>query len=300
MLGGDELAGSASAKLVRVADGEVSVVDGPYAETREQLGGYFLVECDLDTALDYAARIQAWRTARSRCARSRKAPDPPERGGDRALRAVDLRGRGCGRRWPRWDEGHVRRVPGVRGLARRSVASSEGARRSGPPTRPRRFGCATARPSPSTALRSETEEQLGGFYLLECDHLDDALTAARACPGAGTARSRSARSSTSASSRRARRHGRHPRGRRPPVPAGVGARGRGLDPRARRLRPGRGVGAGGVRDRARAVAPRRHPGQPGRAGSRPRPATGRSTGSAGTASARRRPRTPPDCRSSER
>ena len=30
---------------------------------------------------------------------------------------------------------------------------------------------------------SETEEQLGGFYLLECDHLDDALTAARACPG---------------------------------------------------------------------------------------------------------------------
>jgi hypothetical protein len=57
LLGGDELAASASAKIVRLADGEVSVVDGPYAETREQLGGYFLVECDLETALDYAARI---------------------------------------------------------------------------------------------------------------------------------------------------------------------------------------------------------------------------------------------------
>ena len=57
LLGGDELAGSASAKIVRLDDGAVSVVDGPYAETREQLGGYFLVECDLETALDYAARI---------------------------------------------------------------------------------------------------------------------------------------------------------------------------------------------------------------------------------------------------
>ncbi|MEO8476347.1 MAG: YciI family protein [Actinomycetota bacterium] len=55
--GGDELAGAATAKIVRVTDGEVSVVDGPFAETREQLGGYFLVECDLDTALGYAARI---------------------------------------------------------------------------------------------------------------------------------------------------------------------------------------------------------------------------------------------------
>ena len=54
---GDELTGSATAKIVRISDGEVSVTDGPYAETREQLGGYFLVECDLETALGYAARI---------------------------------------------------------------------------------------------------------------------------------------------------------------------------------------------------------------------------------------------------
>jgi hypothetical protein len=57
LLGGDELAPAVSAKIVRSRDGEVGIVDGPYAETREQLGGYFLVECDLETALGYATRI---------------------------------------------------------------------------------------------------------------------------------------------------------------------------------------------------------------------------------------------------
>ncbi|MGH2629909.1 MAG: YciI family protein [Actinomycetota bacterium] len=55
--GGDELTASTTAKVVRVRDGERSVVDGPFIETKEQLGGYFAVECDLETALDYAARI---------------------------------------------------------------------------------------------------------------------------------------------------------------------------------------------------------------------------------------------------
>jgi hypothetical protein len=57
--GGDELAPGATAKVVRVRHGERIVVDGPFAETKEQLGGYFLVDCDLEAALDYAARIPA-------------------------------------------------------------------------------------------------------------------------------------------------------------------------------------------------------------------------------------------------
>jgi hypothetical protein len=56
---GDELASASSAKLVRVRDGETVVSDGPFAETREQLGGHFTVDCDLETALAYAARIPA-------------------------------------------------------------------------------------------------------------------------------------------------------------------------------------------------------------------------------------------------
>lgn len=49
---------TAAATSVRVRDGKRMVVDGPFAETREQLGGYFLIEAaDLDEALAIAARI---------------------------------------------------------------------------------------------------------------------------------------------------------------------------------------------------------------------------------------------------
>lgn len=58
----DELQVAAAAKVVRVREGQTGVVDGPYAETKEQLGGYFLVDCDLDTALAYAAAIPGART----------------------------------------------------------------------------------------------------------------------------------------------------------------------------------------------------------------------------------------------
>jgi hypothetical protein len=48
----------ATATSVRVRDGKRMVIDGPFAETREQLGGYFLVEAkDLDGAIGIAARI---------------------------------------------------------------------------------------------------------------------------------------------------------------------------------------------------------------------------------------------------
>ena len=47
----------ASATTVRVADGKTKVLDGPYAETKEQLGGYYLIDVpDLDAALSWAAR----------------------------------------------------------------------------------------------------------------------------------------------------------------------------------------------------------------------------------------------------
>jgi hypothetical protein len=55
--GSDELSSAATSKIVRVRDGETLVADGPFAETKEQMGGYFVVECDLATALGYAARI---------------------------------------------------------------------------------------------------------------------------------------------------------------------------------------------------------------------------------------------------
>src|SRR5262249_47726994 len=56
--GGDGLQPTATATVVRVRDGERLLTDGPYAETKEQLGGYYVLECkDLDDALKWAAQI---------------------------------------------------------------------------------------------------------------------------------------------------------------------------------------------------------------------------------------------------
>jgi hypothetical protein len=55
---GDGLQPSTTATTVRVRDGKILTTDGPFAETREQLGGYYLVEAkDLDEAIGLAARI---------------------------------------------------------------------------------------------------------------------------------------------------------------------------------------------------------------------------------------------------
>src|SRR5438445_27444 len=61
-LGASPLHPISTATSVRVRDGKRLVTDGPFAETREQIGGYFLIEAkDLDEAIDIAARIPgAW------------------------------------------------------------------------------------------------------------------------------------------------------------------------------------------------------------------------------------------------
>jgi len=54
----DPLASTATATTVRVANGKVLITDGPFAETKEQLAGYYILDCqDLDEALAWAARI---------------------------------------------------------------------------------------------------------------------------------------------------------------------------------------------------------------------------------------------------
>ena len=60
--GGNELDRISKAKTIRVRQGKRSVTDGPFAETKEQLGGYYLVEAkDYDEALTIAARIPSVR-----------------------------------------------------------------------------------------------------------------------------------------------------------------------------------------------------------------------------------------------
>ena len=60
MAGGNELGPTRDATTVRVRGDETLVTDGPYAEVKEALGGYFVFECEtIDDALDWAARIPA-------------------------------------------------------------------------------------------------------------------------------------------------------------------------------------------------------------------------------------------------
>lgn len=54
----EAIGGTDTATTVRVRDGKKMITDGPFAETKEVLGGFYLLDCaDLDEALDYAAKI---------------------------------------------------------------------------------------------------------------------------------------------------------------------------------------------------------------------------------------------------
>ena len=58
MAGGDALEPTSTATTVRTRNGEISTTDGPFAETKEQLGGYYVFNVkDLDEAIEWASKI---------------------------------------------------------------------------------------------------------------------------------------------------------------------------------------------------------------------------------------------------
>ena len=62
LVGSHELESAATATSVRVRNGETLVTDGPFAETKERLGGYYVIDAEsLDEALEWAARIPSAR-----------------------------------------------------------------------------------------------------------------------------------------------------------------------------------------------------------------------------------------------
>ena len=65
MKAGDELQPISTAKTVSLMDGKHSVVDGPFADTKEQLGGYYLIEAEsMEEALEWAAKCPGARYGR--------------------------------------------------------------------------------------------------------------------------------------------------------------------------------------------------------------------------------------------
>jgi len=62
IVGGNVLEAISTATSVRMREGKTHITDGPFAETKEQLGGYYLLECkDLDEAIKWAAKIPSAR-----------------------------------------------------------------------------------------------------------------------------------------------------------------------------------------------------------------------------------------------
>jgi hypothetical protein len=65
LVGGDRLRPAWTAKIVHVAGGQTRLLDGPYAEAKEQLGGYHVIDVpDLEAALAWAARCPSARRGR--------------------------------------------------------------------------------------------------------------------------------------------------------------------------------------------------------------------------------------------
>ena len=76
-LAGSALKSTGTASTVRVREGRLSATDGPFAETKEQLGGYYLIEAvDLNDAIQVAARIP---NARFGCIEVRPLAEMPSR-----------------------------------------------------------------------------------------------------------------------------------------------------------------------------------------------------------------------------
>jgi hypothetical protein len=75
-IGANRLKPAATATTVRVRNGKILTTDGPFAETKEQLGGYYLIEAkDLNEAIQVAAKIPG---ARLGCVEVRAIADDPQ------------------------------------------------------------------------------------------------------------------------------------------------------------------------------------------------------------------------------
>ena len=86
-LGGEALKDTVDATTVQVRDGNRIVTDGPFAETKEHLGGYYLIDApDLDAAIEAAARVPGARTGKVEIRRSWRWADARAHGTRRCRR----------------------------------------------------------------------------------------------------------------------------------------------------------------------------------------------------------------------
>jgi len=80
LLGAEPLGRTSTATTVRMQDGKMLITDGPHAETKEQLAGYYILECpNLDEAIEWAAKIPTHCKGGAGCIEIRPLPGLPRR-----------------------------------------------------------------------------------------------------------------------------------------------------------------------------------------------------------------------------
>ncbi len=78
--GAEPLSPTSTATSVRMRDGKPIVIDGPFAETKEQLAGYYIIDCaNLDEAIEWASRIPTGCKGGEGCIEIRRLPGLPKR-----------------------------------------------------------------------------------------------------------------------------------------------------------------------------------------------------------------------------
>jgi hypothetical protein len=197
LLDGARLRPVSDATTVRARDGKAEVTDGPFAETKEQIGGYDVIECpDLDSAVAVAAAHPTAKLGSIEVrAFSDGMPDPevPETYAENTRRYLMLV---CA---------DMRRAMAERD-ASESVAETEPEDDGDDPIEKwiadagarRLYGWPLDWPDRAVTVRrvdgrtvttdgpfAETKEQIAGYDLLECDDLDDAIEVAAGHPVAG-------------------------------------------------------------------------------------------------------------------
>lgn len=183
LVAADPLAPVETATTLRRSNGELVAIDGPYAETREQLGGYYLLECSGEAeALELAAMIPT--AARGAIEVRRCGGHEPREGIHEGQRYIVLIYGAEDDYLPPTDPRLAKSFASHQSLTARTIETGEFVSGDGlqPPSLAK-----TVRVRNGTCLVTdgpfaETREQLGGFYIFRCDDLDRALVLARQVP----------------------------------------------------------------------------------------------------------------------
>ncbi len=192
MVDGARLKPTTTATTVRVREGKRLVTDGPFAETREQLGGYYVVRAgDIDEAVELAAKLPAARhgsvevrpVAAFATPHDTPAPTPPPKAGaDYALLIHDREAD-----WEKLSEADVKAILG-RYAALAIETRGNGTTTAGSPlvasSKAKTVRVREGKRLVTDGPFAETREQLGGYMRVRARDLDEALDVAARIPAA--------------------------------------------------------------------------------------------------------------------